>query len=168
MPHLQLVSSTFAETSELIEFYTRAEEPSHPGAIKLLDYWRDCMANGDGFVVGRDIPARPIASLLQNVIVTEPLPDGSDMRIRVTGAAVRRRFAGTSKGHFLSEFFPPGRFAPYQRCISDFLRVGQPVVFDSRLGRSGCGRLHAEIALMPVKSSDRTGDWLLAGLFYFD
>jgi hypothetical protein len=168
MPQLQLVSTPFAARTELVDFYTRVESPSHPGAMKLLDYWSECMAKGDGFVVGRDIPARPIASLLQNVIVAEPLLDGSDMRLRVTGAAVRRRFVGTTKGHYLSEFFPPGRFALYRKCINEFFRAGQPIVFEARLGHTGCGRPHAEIVLMPVTASDRSATWLLAGVFYFD
>lgn len=90
------------------------------------------------------------------------------MLLRLTGAAVRQRLAGAPKSHYLSELFPSGHFAQYAKCIVEFLRVGEPIVLDSRLGYTGHGRLHAEIVIMPAKSPDRSADWLLAGLFYFD
>src|SRR5258708_5481458 len=86
---------------DLVDYYRRVDAPRHPEAIRLLAYWRACVAAHGAFVNGRDIPARPIAGLLRSIVINEPLPGKTDMRVRLAGTSVRRRFGGDIRGHML-------------------------------------------------------------------
>ncbi len=61
----------------LADDFVLVAEPTHRDARALLAYWRHCMEAGS-FVMGRDVPARPIARLLRNLAIHEPLADGTD------------------------------------------------------------------------------------------
>jgi hypothetical protein len=54
--------------AEYERIYTPITEPSHPGTITLLDAWRRADAGG-GFVVGRDVPSRALATVLRDLIL---------------------------------------------------------------------------------------------------
>jgi hypothetical protein len=141
--------------------------PRHPEALQLLAYWQDVMARGEGFVIGRDIPVRRLAPLLQNILIDEPLADGSDMRVRLAGTAVRRRFGAEVHGTLLSNLFPPADFRHHLAAGLEALRSGQPIVIDSSLKRGTREELHAEIVLLPILDRDGKAPLLLVGLFYF-
>ncbi|HXC54948.1 MAG TPA: PAS domain-containing protein [Rhizomicrobium sp.] len=153
---------------ELVGYYARVDAPRHPSANRLFAYWRDCVAARGIFVVGRDVPARPIANLLCNIVINEPLADGSDMRVRLAGTSVRRRFGGDIRGHKLSELFSPEDFSHHVAASFEAVRTGKPVILDSSLKRGGVEELHTEVLLLPVKSGDLQTDWLLVGIFYFN
>ena len=155
------------EVSELVDYYRRVDAPRHPAALKLFEYWRDCVAARGCFVVGRDIPARPIAGLLCNIVINEPLADGSDMRVRLAGTSVRRRFGGDIRGHKLSELFSPRDFKHHVAASFEAIHSGKPVILDSSLKRDTVEELHTEIILLPARSGDQKFDWLLVGMFYF-
>jgi len=142
-------------------------EPVHPGARQLLDYWRERVADG-GFVVGRDIPARRVVKLLPNVTVYEPLADGSDLRVRLAGGAIRRRFGKEIKGRYMSELFSPEDFKRHHEDSREVLRSGAPAFVDSRLLRENNLEMHLEVVILPVTAPDKISPWLLIGLFYFD
>jgi hypothetical protein len=142
-------------------------EPTHPDARVLLAYWRQRMEAGS-FIMGEDVPARPIARLLRNLAVHEPLADCTDMRTRLAGDGIRRRFDGEIKGRCLSELFPPKDFEHHRDTAYEVLRTGTPVIIESRMMRETVLELHLEAVLLPMTAPDLVSRWLLAGLFYFN
>lgn len=155
------------ESFSFVDHYARVEDPHHRDGVKLLDYWQTCIAKGDGFVVGRDIPARPIASLLRSISIYEPLPAESDMRVRLAGEMAARRFNCDIKGRLMSEIFPEEDFEHHLDVSFEALHTGEPIVLDSRLEFRGIEKLHSEALLLPVTAPDLKTPWLLVGLFYF-
>jgi hypothetical protein len=162
MPHTRRALAAI----DLVDHYARVDVPRHPDAVRLLDYWRSCMAKG-GFVVGRDIPARPIARILRSVILHEPFADGSDTRVRLAGADVRRRFDTDLKGRTMSMMFTPEDFKVHLKSSFEVMTSGVPMVLDSCLRRGDVEELHIEVLLLPVTARDLKSTWLLAGLFFF-
>jgi hypothetical protein len=152
---------------ELVDHYFRVDAPRHRDAIALLEYWRARMAAGGGFVVGRDIPARPIARLLRNVILWEPLAGNADLRVRLAGADVRRRFDMQLKGSLMSQMFSAEDAAVHLKSGFEVIAGGQPMVLDTSLRRGNVEELHTEVLLLPVTARDLKSAWLLASLFYF-
>jgi hypothetical protein len=152
---------------ELVDYYAEVNEPRHADAKKLLDYWRDCVDNKGDFIVGRDIPARPIASLLRSVVVYEPVAGGRDFRVRLAGDTARRRFDGDIKGALLSEQFFGRDLEHHQAASMDTIRTKRPLTIDSRLKRGTVEELHSEVLLLPVTAPDLKSTWLLVGLFFF-
>ena len=124
------------------------------------------MADG-GFVVGRDVPSRPLARLLGNLAVYEPLADGSDLRVRLAGATIGRRFDRDITGRKLSELFPAEDFVRHMVATVKAIETGTPVILDSRIMRETVTELHLEVVVLPVLASDRVTPWVLVGLFYF-
>ncbi len=153
--------------NELVDHYVRVEAPRHADAVLLLDYWRARMAEHGSFVVGRDIPARPVARILRNVLLFEPLPDNSDLRVRLAGADVRRRFDRELKGHLMSQMFAAADFEVHRKSAFEVITSGLPIVLDTSLKRGNVEELHTEVLLLPVTARDLKSTWLLATLFYF-
>lgn len=147
--------------------YTRVEDASHPDSQRLIVFWRAC-GEKDGLVVGRDIPSRPLAGLLHSLMVTEPIEDGADYRIRLAGSALRRRYGREITAHRLSELFSAEAFVPHPVITREALTTGTPRVLDVREEEFGQLRRHREVVVLPVLSPDRSAKWVLAGVFYFD
>src|ERR1700749_2480688 len=81
MPPLQLV-------------FEQVPSPLHNDALSLLTFWRAREIDG-GFVVGRDIPSRKIASFLRNIAFSEPIGDSrnlEDIRTRLEADVFQVRF----------------------------------------------------------------------------
>jgi len=152
----------------LVDHYHRVEQPRHRDAKTLLAYWHACIAKGGGFVVGRDIPARPISSILGNIVLCEPLSNGMDMRVRIAGGMVRHRVLPVSRGSLLSEDFSGEDFKHHLALCFEAMRCGVPVILDSSLKRGELEEIHSEVLLLPVTAPDLTSTWLLAGMFYFN
>jgi hypothetical protein len=153
---------------ELIDHYIRVETPSHADAISLLGYWRICMAKGDGFVVGRDIPARAISRILRSVILFEPLASETDLKVRLAGADVRRRFDSDLKGRLMSQMFSAADFAVHRKSAFEVIGNGVPIILDTSLKRGIVEELRTEVLLLPVTARDGKSTWLLATLFYYN
>jgi hypothetical protein len=151
----------------LVNHIVPVEVPRHADAQRLLDYWRAVMQEFGDFRMGRDIPSRPIASLLKNIVINEPTADRSDMRVRLSGSAVRRRFDGKMDGRLLSEVFTPAEFAQNLVLSNRALATGKPVMFDSVVKRRVVEELHAEVVLLPIVDRDGITPLLLVGIFYF-
>jgi len=152
---------------DLVDDYARVAAPRHPDAIKLLDYWRGIVARCRGFVIGRDIPVRAIGRLLKNIQIDEPLADGSDVRVRLSGTAVRRRFGTDVGGALHSELFSAADFRHHLSAIQEVIRAGQPLFLDSKLKRGAREELHSEVVLLPILDRDRATPLVLVGIFYF-
>lgn len=153
--------------SGLVDRYARVDEPRHRDAQKLLDYWTTCIARSGDFVVGRDIPARPIAALLRNIVVCEPLPDSTDLKVRLAGDMARRRFNGDIKGARLSELFSGQDLKHHLAASFDVIRTRHPITIDSSLKRGDIEEMHFEILVLPVTAPERNATWLLVGMFFF-
>ena len=74
-------------------------------APEALDFWEHRPA--DGIMIGRDVPSRAIARLLNRVIIYEPIDDYRDMKVRLAGVALRRRFDQDVTGLKMSDLFGP-------------------------------------------------------------
>ena len=151
----------------LVDDYATVREPRHAEARKLLDYWCDRVDNAGDFIVGRDIPARPIASLLRSIVVYEPVWDSMDFRVRLAGDSARRRFQGDIKGTLLSEQFSGRDLEHHLAAAIETIRTKRPMAIESRLKRGTVEELHSEILLLPVTAPDRQSTWLLVGMFFF-
>jgi hypothetical protein len=154
-------------TADLNETATRIPEPVHFGAKLLLARWRELQA-GDGFVVGRDVPSRPLGGVLRNLGIYEPLDDCRDFRARLAGTAFMRRFGRDITGLKLSEIFQAEGFERHCANLAEIVRLGVPLSFDVRLHRGKQTFLHCEALRLPVLSPDRSNRWVLSGLFYYD
>ena len=145
--------------------YTLVPTPTHPKAQKLLDFWKARPA--DGIVIGRDVPSRVISDILSNLLVYEPVDGGKDLRVRLAGASIRRRFGGEITGKLMSELFPPDEFQDHLDIHSASLKAGKAKIVNSRLSQGAVEKMHLEVVVLPVAAPDRVSKWVLAGLFYF-
>jgi hypothetical protein len=151
--------------ADLRDDYAIIAAPRHPDSEKLVAFWNT--RGPDGIVMGRDVPSRAIAHLLSHVVVWEPVADRSNMKVRLAGAALQRRFSGDLKGRMMSELFPPADFRNHLRETFSVIESGTPLVLDSHVFCGNIEHLHLETVLLPISSPDRAQCWLLAGSFYF-
>ena len=146
---------------------TRILEPVHFGAKLLVDTWRRRRGK-DGFVVGRDVPSRPLASILRNLIVYEPMGGARDFRVRLAGSALIRRFDCDITGLKLSELFDPVSYECHRNAMVEIMQEDKAAFLDVKLASKSRTELHFEIVGLPVLSPDRSASWVLGGLFYYD
>ena len=163
---LHAIKDDFAY-NELVDYYKQVDEPRHPDAKRLLDYWNGCIAAKGDFVIGRDIPARPIANLLHSIVVYEPFADASDLCVRLAGDNTRRLFHVDLKGTLLSQQFSGKDFTHHLTASFDVIRTKQPQTIESSLRRGNVEELHSEVLLLPVTAPDRKAVWLIVGMFFF-
>jgi hypothetical protein len=154
-------------TADLGETATQIPEPIHFGAKLLFERWRE-LQGGDGFVVGRDVPARQLSGILRNLAVYEPIDDCRDFRARLAGTAFLRRFGRDITGFSLSEIFREPGLERHRTSMAEIVRSGTPQAFDVKMQRGRKTVLHGEALRLPVRSADRTATWILSGLFYYD
>ena len=154
-------------TADLSETVTRIPEPMHFGAKLLHERWCELQA-GDGFVVGRDVPARQLSRILRNLGIYEPLDDCRDFRARLAGTAFLRRFGRDITGLRLSDIYAPAKLEAQHALLSETIRGVAPSVIDVRIAREERVFLHFEFLRLPVLSPDRGETWVLGGIFYSD
>jgi hypothetical protein len=139
--------------------------PLHPGAQQLLAYWNACQVDG-GFVMGRDVPTRSIASLTKNLIVLEPVQDQTDFRFRLVGQALRDRFGRDVAGLLISEVYDEPTTQSFQSALRKVVDTQRPVFQVVHVtGALGDVR-KPETVLLPMKAADELTSWILCGLFY--
>jgi hypothetical protein len=147
--------------------YTPIAEPSNPDTITLLNDWKKADANG-GFVVGRDVPSRALATILRDLILFEPVPDNLNFRVRLAGTVCIGHYGMDITGKLMSELFDAPTFEFNVRSGWKVIQTAKPSLFAAELTRLGIVLHHYEIALLPVWSPDRSNRWLLCGVFRFD
>jgi hypothetical protein len=147
--------------------YKSITEPSHPGTITLLDAWKRADAEG-GFVVGRDVPSRSLATVLRDLILYEPVLDSLNFRVRLAGTVCIAHYGMDITGKLMSELFDAPTFEFNVRSGWNVIQTAEPRLFAAELSRLGIVLHHYEIALLPVWSPDRNDRWLLCGVFKFD
>lgn len=152
---------------DLKENATPVAAPKLYGALLLLDFWRERCADG-GFVVGRDIPSRPLGNILRNLVIYEPVDDGHDLRVRIAGTALMRRFNRDITGALLSELYPPDGFERRRAHLFEAASALRPVMLDVVMQQGDQKPLTFETILLPVTAPDRRTNWVLQGIFYHE
>jgi hypothetical protein len=154
-------------TADLREAVSPIPAPVHFGARLLYAHWRDLQKH-DGLVVGRDVPSRHLSGILRNLAVFEPIDDLQDFRARLAGTAFLRRFGRDITGLKLSEVFLKTGFDTHRNSMAEIVRSRIPLTFDVKVQRGDRVFLKFEALRLPVFSPDRSGIWVLSGLFYHD
>jgi hypothetical protein len=154
--------------AKLQEIRAEIPGPTHYGASLLLDNWRDREKNRGGFVVGRDVPSRELATVLRNLALYEPVDDGADFRVRLAGTAFLRRFGRDITGLKLSEIYDAAKFESQRGFFNAVIRTGTPHAVDVKVVRDKRTYLRFEILRLRVLSPDRKASWVMTGLFYLD
>jgi len=145
---------------------TRIAAPYHRDSAALFVYWQACIARG-GLMLGRDLPAREVASLMSKLNIMEPMADG-DFRVRLAGSGLMRRFGEDVTGRMLSTLYDAQSFQNFSAGLRSALDTGVPHIVDVRIKTAAYKHLHMEYICLPVKSYDGLRDWVLTGAFYFD
>lgn len=161
----QRFDTTRAGADILRDEYRTMPAPTHSGAQKLLAFWKARPA--DGIVVGRDVPSRAIAAILNNIAIFEPVDGGRDLKVRLAGSSLRRRFDGEITGKLMSELFPPEDFRDHLKQTLLGLKTDTAVIINSHLISGAVEKMHMEVVVLPILAPDRVSKWVLAGLFYF-
>jgi PAS domain len=139
---------------------------SNPEAGKALAFWES--RPSDGIIVGRDLPSRAIAGLLNRIIVHEPINDNSDLKVRVAGVAIRRRFGSDITGMTLSQLFPTPDFPERLASVLAAINLDAPQYADCVLSNGSMELLHTELVILPVFAPGHVTKWAATFCFYFD
>ena len=152
---------------ELRIAFDTIEALSHPDALALLAYWRDCRQAG-GFVMGRDVPARAIARLTKHLVVLEPLPALADFKYRLAGAVLLQRLGRDVTGLSISDVFEgdPARslIAAARKVIETDAPIFQRIQVRGVLAEVR----RPELVLLPMSAPDASATWVLIGVFYHE
>ena len=154
-------------SANLEEIRTEIPCPTHYGARLLLDHWISREARG-GFVVGRDVPSRDIASILRNLALYEPIDGAADFRVRLAGAAFMRRFGRDITGLMLSQIYDATKFEIQRENLESVIRSGRPYIVDVKAVRGDRVFLRFEGIGLRVLSPDRKNAWVMGALFSSD
>lgn len=133
----------------------------------MFVHWRG-HAKEDGFIVGRDLPARPVAKLLANLALFEYCDNSNDFRARLAGFALVRRFGRDIASRWLAELFSRDDHAEQRDRMRNVLETGEVRSFDGWIRSRHHPPLHLETLLLRVVAGDRVTPLVLLGLFYFD
>jgi hypothetical protein len=138
--------------------------PAHPHAKLLLDNWR--MRELD-FTIGRDIPARPLGSVLRYLAILDPMAE-PEFRVRLAGTAWLRRYGRDVTGLLLSDLYMDDELLVWQELLRETVLGGGPISRDATLIGEGGLQLHFEILALPALASNGHDPCVMAGLFYHD
>ena len=154
-----------AQVSQQTE--TFLNEPVHPDARLLLGYWREHAHTG-GLVVGRHIPSRRLAKLLENLALYEYCTQSDDFRVRLAGFSLVRRFGSDITGRCLKEVLPRDDHARHRAALLSVLETGVPLSLDVKIKSPDRPLMHFEILALRATASDGCTALLLSGQFYFE
>lgn len=143
-------------------------DPQHPSSKKLIAEWRANEAKG-GMRMGRDIPCRAIARLLDCISICEPVGDWADGRIRIAGSILTLRFGRDIHGMLISELYkddPEGG-----RILLERARRAQatrePALLDTRVCAGDVEVMRFEVVVVPIFAADGIAPLSLVGTFRF-
>ena len=144
---------------------TQITKPTLPKALRLLEFWQ--AHQPDGVVVGRHVPSREIAPLLSSLVLYEPVNGGEDWRIRLAGAALLRRFGRDVAGQTISALYPLDHFLILRTRAMMVVTTGAPQIDEVIIRSTERTLQHFETVHVPVRATDGTALWDMAGYFYF-
>jgi hypothetical protein len=160
------IASTDPVTGQHVELlFSERAAPAHKDAEEVFAYWRSRSAQGD-FVMGRDIPARPIARLMRNLVVLEPAADGKNFRFRLAGSQIGERLGRDITGMSVSDVYDETAADTFIAFLNVVIGENRPVFLDLHVrGLLGDVR-RPEIVLLPMKAPNGTAKLVLGGSFY--
>ena len=144
------------------------EAAEHPASLQLLAYWQECQAEG-GMRMGRDVPARQIATLLRNIAVSEPVGGWDDAHIRLAGLSFAERFGRDIAGMNVRALYEED--VQSAQLILDSGRyvatTGKPRVMHTRVMGETIELMRFEVISVPMLAPADDRIWLLTGSFRF-
>ena len=144
------------------------KDPAHPSTIALIAHWQACQAHG-GMRMGRDIPARAIAPLMKDLVVSEPIGDWEDARLRLVGSAMAEYFGRDVTGLRMNEVFA-GQLSDRDMLLAGAkacIAKNGPGTVQQILLDNGREVLRQEMTAMPLLSPGGNEHWLITATFNF-
>lgn len=141
--------------------------PTHPSAQRLVAYWQNCEG---GMRMGRDIPARAIAPLLENIIIYEPVDNWDDARVRYAGFATAKFFGRDIGGLLFSEVAAENRDGSLKKLFSearDLVAEKRPRIRNHMLMNDGIEIARHQLVMLPILAPDGETPWILNAAFDF-
>ncbi|HEY0281000.1 MAG TPA: PAS domain-containing protein, partial [Rhizomicrobium sp.] len=105
---------------------------------------------------------------LSRVIVHEPIVGGSDLKVRVAGTAIRRRFGRDVTGETMSNLFPADSFPARFKSVLTAIETGAPQFAECQLSTSSFEILRSELVILPVLAPDRVSKWAMTFALFFN
>jgi hypothetical protein len=145
--------------------FRRVEALGHWQAPEAVRFWEQRPA--DGIVIGRDIPSRGIARLLNRVLIYEPSDERRDLKVHLAGSAIRYRFGRDVTGLRMSELFRPEEYPIRFRAVMEAIERNEPRMALITHGTKDFEVLRLELLMLPVIAPNGSDRWGLVFCFYF-
>ncbi|MDA8093274.1 MAG: PAS domain-containing protein [Betaproteobacteria bacterium] len=147
-------------------YYQIRVEPAHPDAAAFLVTWREHTHSRD-VVIGKDIPSRPFARFLGNLMIAETIDDDTDCRIRLAGSSLRQRYKREVSGRRLSELFSPPIAADNLARLRKVRETGGAFIHAAAVMPDVAPPLYYEVLLLRALAPNETAMWNIIGIFTF-
>lgn len=144
--------------------YSVSAEPREADAREFLARWRARAQDGD-IVIGTDIPSRPFARFLANLMIVEPVEEEKDCRIRLAGSLVRRRYGREVSGQRMSGLFSPHIFERHIADMREVRRTGKPLILAATVPQKDTLPLSFDVVIVRALAPDRQTMWNVVGVF---
>jgi hypothetical protein len=148
--------------------FSIVKNPVHPSTLALIAHWRACLAHG-GMQMGRDIPSRAIAPLMKDLIISEPIGDWDDARLRLVGSGMAAHFGRDVTGLRMNEVFA-GELADRDMLLGGAkicIAQNRPGTVEQIILDNGREILRQEMTAMPLRAPNGDERWLLTATFNF-
>ncbi len=145
-------------------YYQVRSAPSHPKAVAFLDTWR-AHAHERDLVISKDLPSRPFARFLDNLMIAEPIENDTDFRIRLAGSSLRQRYQREVSGERFSALFSPLIAEENIARLRKVQRTGTPSILSAAIIIDDAPRVQYEVILLRVLAPDETTMWNIVGIF---
>ena len=117
--------------------------------------------------IGKDIPSRPFARFLGNLMIAEPIDDDTDCRIRLAGSSLRQRYKREVSGRRLSELFSPVIAADNLARLRKVREMGRAFIHTAAVMPDDTPPLHYEVLLLHALAPNEAAMWNVIGIFTF-
>jgi hypothetical protein len=148
--------------------FAMVEAPAHPSTRRLVAYWRDCEARG-GMRMGRDIPARAIAPLLQDIVVAEPVGDWDDAYMRLAGFGMAQYFGRDVTSALMSDMLA-GKETDLRMLLAGArgaIAQNSPGTVEHLVLDGSQLVVRQEMTALPLYAPDGDARWILVSTFNF-
>jgi hypothetical protein len=139
--------------------------PTHSAAKALLAYWQS-KAPVDGLPLRKDIVAAEIPRLLSNLMIIEPVADGSDWKYRLVGTALAERYGFDWTGKLLTELLDAATAPAIVQFYNDVAAARTAAIVTGRVQTQGREHIVYECVALPILGSDGASVWVLLGVFF--
>jgi hypothetical protein len=139
--------------------------PTHRAAKALLTYWQS-KAPVEGVPRRQDIEPAEIVPLLPNLMIIEPVAEGSDWKYRLVGTAVAQRYGFDWTGQRLTELLDAATAPSVIQFYNDLAAARTAAFVTGRAQAEGREHIVYECAALPILGSDGASVWVLLGVFF--